>query len=192
MPTEESTRATLIRRIASSPDQETWEEFYRRYGLLLRNFCWRTDLALDDRDELFQEVFLALLQSLPHFQYEKAKGSFRSYLWRVVRNQTLALHRRRLARPLPLHAEFLAGSPRPDPAWEEEWLQHHVRGALEQLDKETPSAQMRVFRLYVLEMRPVDEVASRCGCSVAMVYKTKSQLLAHLRKILKRRNALVS
>jgi len=190
MTSDQETSPIVIRRIASSGKHGDWKEFNSRYGLLIRNYCRRICFSPKERDELVQEVFLALLQSLPRFQYEKAKGGFRAYLWRVVRNQALTLHRRRQARPLPLQAEFLESSQDPDRIWDEEWVRYHVRGALEQLGKETSSAHMRVFRLYALEKRPVDEVASRCGCSKAMVYKIKSLLLPRLRKIIERKIAL--
>jgi len=191
-PSDQSTRAIVIRRITSAAERGNWEEFDRRYGILIRKYCLRMGLPPDEYDELLQEVFLGLLQRLPRFRYVRGKGGFRAYLWRVVRNQTLALKRRRQRSPLPLHAESLASPQRPDQVWEKEWARYQVRSALEQVGKETSSVQMRVFSLYVLERLPVDEVASRCGCSKAMVYKIKSLLLARLRRIVSRRIALES
>jgi len=193
MATEDSTHPSLLWRIASSPEQSSWEEFSSRYGLLIHSYCQRAGLAADDREELLQEVFQALLRSLPNFRYDKAKGGFRAYLRQVVRNQAIALSKRRLADPLPLHPdheEFLAGKEDPDEIWEEEWRKHHLREAFERLERETPPEKMRVFRLYALEKKPVEEVASSCGCSETMVYKTKSLLMARMRKIVKQRIAL--
>lgn len=179
------THASLLWRLAAAPEPSAWEEFHGRYGLLIRRYCHRAGLAKVDGDELLQEVFRALLQSLPSFRYDKAKGGFRAYLWRVVRNQSFALYKKR--RPWQALPEDWTGDADPDQAWEEEWRKHHLREAFEQLSRENPATHMQVFESYVLQQRGADETAAACQCSVDMVYKVKSLLLARLRQIVQQR-----
>ncbi len=187
---EDPTRHSLLHRIRAGAGPDIWEEFAACYGPLIQNWCQRTGLGAGDCDELLQEVFRALLQALPSFHYRKEKGGFRAYLWRVVRNQALALRRRRLRQPLPLHpaAEetLTREGQEPDAVWEEEWRKHHLRRAWERLQRELPPHQLEVFRLHGLEARPAREVAERCGTTVPMVYKIRHECMRRLKACVER------
>ncbi len=186
---DEPTRTALLRRLHGDPDAEAWNEFCTRYSELVTNYCRRTGLGADDCQELFQEVFFALFQRLPRFRYDRSRGRFRAYLWRVVHNQAMAIRRRRGRRREvggTAWVEGQASADHPDAIWEEEWRKHHLRRAVERLRRELPSRHYEVFRLSAYERLTAAEIAQRCGTSVQMVYKLRSQAMERLRTLVRR------
>lgn len=183
---QDSTHVSLLHRLSADPKEAEWQEFHDRYSQLITTYCRRTGLTGFESEDLIQEVFQALLKTLPSFHYVKAKGGFRAYLWWVVRNHALALRKKKHAAPKSLQPaveENLESSTTPDDIWEEEWRKQHLRIAFEQLSKGVAPSQLEVFRLYALEDRSVADVAKLSACSVDMVYKTKSLLMGRLREI---------
>lgn len=190
---QDSTHASLLHRLSADPDEAEWQEFHDRYGELITTYCRRTGLMGFESEDLIQDVFQALLKTLPSFQYVKAKGGFRAYLWWVVRNHALALRKKKHAAPKSLQPtveENLQSSSGPDDIWEEEWRKHHLRVAFDQLSKGVAPKQLEVFRLYALAGRSVTDVAKLSACSVDMVYKTKSLLMGRLKEIVAAQIAL--
>jgi RNA polymerase sigma factor (sigma-70 family) len=184
---QDSTHVSLLHRLSADPKTAEWQEFHDRYSQLITSYCRRTGLSGFESEDLIQEVFQALLKTLPSFHYVKAKGGFRAYLWWVVRNHALALRKKKLAAPKslqPVVEESLESASNPDDIWEEEWRKHHLRVAFEQLSKRVSPSQLEVFHRYAIEDRPVAEVAQLSNCSVDMVYKTKSLLMVQLRKLI--------
>lgn len=183
---KDPTHASLLNRLAKSPSPTAWEEFHERYGRLVSTYCRRIGLLGVESEDLCQSVFQGLLKTLPNFQYSKVKGGFRAYLWRVVRNQALAMQHKTLSAPTPassLVEDLATLSQDPDDVWEDEWRKCHYRLAFEQLTRETTPRYIQIFEQYAIENAPAADVAKRDGCSVDLVYKIKSNLTARLKQL---------
>ena len=94
-----TTSETLLRDLAARPDSPRAEEFARLYEPVLRRYVaasriGHAPIQPADRDDLVQEVFLAVRSALPGFRYVPGRSSFRAYLRRAVRNAVLRLQRR--------------------------------------------------------------------------------------------------
>lgn len=178
------THATLLARVADGSDPAAWGDFYARYGELIRAFCRRKDLQAADVDDVTQDVLVSLTRSMPGFQYDPSRGSFRGYLRTIV---THAIYRRMCQKRgearLPEIEETtrLAQSDiQGEEHWEAEWRQYHLRRALGTIQSEFGEADLRAFELYALSGRPVAEVAEETGMSVDSVYQSKSRVLKRL------------
>lgn len=77
-------------------DAETfagWRRFHRECDRLIRCFARVYVRRGDDLDDCAQEVWLKLVDQLPGFAYDPARGAFSSWLYRVVRDTTVSYFR---------------------------------------------------------------------------------------------------
>ena len=86
-----TTSETLLREISANPESARAEAFARLYEPVLRRYVAQSCAAGDcvqpaDRDDLVQEIFLAVRNALPRFRYDPARGRFRDYLRRTAHN----------------------------------------------------------------------------------------------------------
>lgn len=111
-----TTSETLLRDAAADGASPRAEEFARLYEPVLRRYAAaaRPDGAFlqpADRDDLVQEVYLAVRSALPGFRYDRSRGRFRDYLKRAVRNAASRIARR----PNPVPEDMADDRPAPDP-----------------------------------------------------------------------------
>jgi RNA polymerase sigma-70 factor (ECF subfamily) len=185
-----TTHISLLARLTEGQDQTAWAEFSERYEELIRSFARRRGLAAADQDDVVQDVMLALTKSMPGFEYDPAKGKFRSYLKTVVMR---AISRRwcQNAAPGPLvQAESAAGVvPAADDAeetWEAEWRQYHLRTALREVRAQFNQTDLAAFDLYGRQGRSAPETAQTLGLSLDQVYQAKSRILSALSGVIAR------
>lgn len=175
------THSTLLVRLRDAADGGAWREFLERYGDLIRGFCARRGLQAADVEDVCQDVMVSLTKAMGKFEYDPARGLFRSYLKTVVVH---AISKRMCQK------QASAGlSQAPDPSdgeepWELEWRQYHFRRAMHAIDSEFSEADRRAFRLYGVEGRPAPEVAELLGVSVDSVYQAKSRVLKRLSRVI--------
>lgn len=204
------TRPSLLARLRSGDSVEGWEEFYRLYGDLLRNFARKSGLTESEAEEVVQETAIGVARNLPGFRYDPKVCSFRTWMLNLARWRIADALRRRgrsLAgidpgamrrRSIPADSEGLSsGTPVveriPDPRppdfgadWDADWEAHLQKIALERVRDSIDCRQYQIFDLYALKERPAREVATRLGVSVARVYLVKQRVQARLRKELQR------
>ena len=180
----DTTHATLLARLADGVDPAAWREFHDRYADLLRGFARRYGLQPADCDDATQEILLALAKSVGKFQYDPAKGKFRSYLKTVaLRTVFRILRQKKAARTLELSGEEVdaaAGDSATEEYWEQEWRQYHVRRAMRRLESEFNEQHRMVFSHYAVKGLPASKTAAELGLSVDQVYQAKSRILRRL------------
>jgi len=181
---ENTTHATLLARLAEGVDPAAWREFHDRYADLLRGFTHRYGLQAADCDDATQEILLSLAKSVGKFQYDPAKGKFRSYLKTVAVHTVFRILRQKKGAPaLELTGEEVdsaAADPTVEAWWEEEWRQYHVRHAMRRLESEFSEQDRMAFAQYAVNGRPASETAAELGLSVDQVYQAKSRILKRL------------
>src|SRR5687768_2000992 len=82
------TRPSLLDRLKTSDDHESWQEFYRLYGKLVRDFAIHAGLTDTEADEVVQETAIAVSRHLPGFNYDPSVCRFKTWLlnqssWRI-------------------------------------------------------------------------------------------------------------
>jgi RNA polymerase sigma-70 factor (ECF subfamily) len=181
-----TTHITLLGRLGQAqPNPAAWDEFCDRYGDLIRSFARRQGLQPSDCDDVLQDVLLALSSAMQRFEYDPARGKFRSFLKTLTLRAVFRRFRQNHRAPGQGTEEALASAPSPDDAeteqrWEDEWRQHHLRQAMRSIDAEFSDADRAAFRLYALGSRPAQDTAAALGISVDRVYQAKSRILARL------------
>lgn len=176
-----TTHTTLLARVAAGVDPAAWTEFHQRYGDLLRGFARRRGLQDGDCDDVAQEVLLILARTMPGFEYDPARGRFRSYL-KTLAVRTMQRRFRQNRRPADLggNEDLVADEAGTDDAWETEWRRHHVRRAMRRLEAEFGANDREAFAQYVVRGRAAAETAEALGLSVDQVYQAKSRMLRRL------------
>jgi RNA polymerase sigma-70 factor (ECF subfamily) len=92
----------LIRAIQAG-DHKAFESLVRRYQHQVANLIYITMGSRDDVDDIAQDVFIRVFQSLPRFKYD---ASFFSWLYRITKNLCIDEIRKRKVRRV-LSLDFL-------------------------------------------------------------------------------------
>src|SRR5262252_2945165 len=130
------TRQSLLTRLRDWQDQAGWREFFDTYWRLIYNVARKSGLSDTGAQDVVQSTFVYLARKMPNFHYDRARGSFRSWLRVVTRSRinvylrTERAHEQFIRDPFP-EARSSAGnelSEIPDPAgdtldeqWQREW-----------------------------------------------------------------------
>jgi RNA polymerase sigma factor (sigma-70 family) len=191
---------SAIRRLVQPEDVPAWNEFYARYGPLIRGFALKTGLAPDEADDVVQDTVVSMVKQFPRFRFDPAAGSFKSWLlqlahWRILnqRKKRLRFDRADLgpgAGSLLESATTPTEERVPDPAgdalraiWDAEWEQAVIGLALARLRRQEPLRHYQVFYLNVIKGQSPSEVARALGTSIPQVYLVKHRLLPRFRRI---------
>ncbi len=182
--TAHTTHITLLDKLGEDHNSLAWSEFCDRYGELIRAFARRQGLQAADCDDVLQDVLVALSGSMRRFEYDPAKGKFRSYLKTITLRAIFKKFRQKQRvggqGPGDGAVEAAAVDPETDSRWEDEWRQHHLRQAMRTIDTEFSDTDRAAFRLYALGGRGAGETAEALGISVDSVYQAKSRITARL------------
>jgi RNA polymerase sigma factor (sigma-70 family) len=91
------TSKTLLENLRVFEDRKAWSQFMSLYLPMIRTWGRRFGLQDDDVEELTSRLLTKLVEALPRFNYDPAKGSFRGWLKTVTQREltTFARERRR-------------------------------------------------------------------------------------------------
>ena len=105
-----ATRPSLLIRLKHPRDEQAWVEFVEIYEPLVQRLARRSGLNGADADDLAQEVFRAVDGAIDRWDPDPARGSFRSWLFRIARNLIVNLLAARRRRPAGYAGDSLVGS----------------------------------------------------------------------------------
>jgi len=186
-----NTPVSLLARLAAQTTghvrEAAWTRLFELYEPAIRRFCDERGAGAESED-IAQEIFLKLVRVLQSGQVKVGGDAmkFRTYLAALIRRELISRWRKAQARGGDLnvsaddpeaHVELKA-----DPAMEAiidaKWrLARHAAAEEHVLTKTALSAQSRaVYRAYVLEDRPIGDVASEFGISRNSVSQIKSRV----------------
>ena len=129
-----------------------------------------------------------LAVAMRSFRLQPERGKFRSYLGRVVGN---AIHRYR-ERPfrrsdvLELDEDTLSSLPDVsdhDDMWEREWVSHHLRLAMSEVQRTFDPRSVEVFQR-LLDGQKTADVAAALEMSPAAVHKAKQRIRDRLKELI--------
>jgi RNA polymerase sigma-70 factor (ECF subfamily) len=149
-------------------------------------FYWarRCGESEPDAADLVQEVFVALLQTLPTFQYDRQGGNFRGWLRTLMLNK-LRDRKRREARADKALANRPPDDELPDGAeafWEADYQRELSRRALQLMQAEFAPTTWKACWETVVQGRAAVEVARELGITENAVYLSKCRVLRRLRQ----------
>lgn len=186
MTTEGPTAATALDPVAllracREGDQEAWECLIYRYQRLIYSIPLRLGLSEDQAAEVFQQVFLTLLEHLDRIGQPERIGAWlattarRASLLQLRREQSVV---RFYAADERDEGELEDRVPRPDVLAEQAELQSEVRRALASLDWRSRAL---LTMLYVCdEPRSYAEIAETLGLAVGSIGPLRARSLQKL------------
>ncbi len=166
-PSSLKTRPSLLNRLKSGDDTESWQAFYRIYGKLVRDFSAQAGLTDTEADEVVQETAIALARHLPEYHYDPKVCRFKTWLlnqtsWRIKdqfkkrKKNTAQTHLPRrgdeeTARTATINRVPDAAAPDLDVMFEQQWHRSLFDVALERAKEKFSLKQFQIFDLVVLK-----------------------------------------
>jgi RNA polymerase sigma factor (sigma-70 family) len=188
--TDLRTRRSLLSRLRNMDDRESWRTFFDLYWRMLYSVARRAGLSEADAQDVVQETVVAVARQMPEFQYDRAKGTYKQWLFRIVRRR-VADHLRRVYRQPPkgelafdpLAEDDDSASVAPcdttgefGTAWEQEWEQAILDAAVARVREQVNPKHFQVFDYCVRQGWPAGKVATTLGMNIAQVYLARHRV----------------
>src|SRR6516165_5138331 len=94
-----STRASLLVRLRDAHDGAAWREFVDLYAPVVYGYARKQGLQDADAADLSQDVLVAVAGAVGRLEYDPGRGSFRGWLFTVVRRKLSNWRRAQRSRP---------------------------------------------------------------------------------------------
>jgi len=192
------TRPTLLIRIRESKDSASWEEFHRLYWRLIYGRALRAGLSHADAEEVAQDVFKRVAETIREFDLDPNRGSFRGWLmkltqWRIAdkfagRPEPEQQLPHRGAEPSDRTGtiERIPSPEAEEDEWDLEWKRLVMAAAVDRLKRKVKPRHFQAFDLYVRQDCPVMRVSAELGINPASVYLIAHRLTRQLKAEAKR------
>ena len=192
------TRESLLRRLKSWDDQESWADFFNTYWRLIYSAALKAGLNEVQAQDVVQDTIIVVAKKMKDFTYDRAIDSFKGWLLYLTRKRIALEYRRkereRVASDSSESADWtLEANDLPDPAgfdlqsvWEQEWERNLWEAAITRVKKEVNAKQFQMFDLYTIKEKSAQEVARQLNVPVAQVYLAKHRISSLLKKELTR------
>ncbi|MFA7158767.1 MAG: sigma-70 family RNA polymerase sigma factor [Kiritimatiellia bacterium] len=193
----QTTRQSLLERLRHSSSSGAWEEFYELYWGVILRYAQKMGLCEASAHDVLQETMVIMIRVLPGFRYDPIRGKFRNFLLTIVHRKVLSeLRRIRRRQEISIDAgeddgnqplaERLADGRiiLPPEAMETNWRESLREEALRRVrvDPRVRGRTFDVFRAYVIDGLPAEQVAATFGIKENAVYQVKDRLLKRLQQ----------
>jgi RNA polymerase sigma factor (sigma-70 family) len=190
MPDAPQTQPSLLVRLRDARDEAAWAQFVDLYAPLVYGYVRRRGLQDADAADLTQVVLRVVASSIRKLDYNRQRGSFRGWLFTIVRTKLASFLARRpeVGRgtgDTGTH-RLLEALPAPDAdtqAWEVEYDQRLFAWAAEQVRAQVREATWQAFWQTAVEGKPGKDVAASLGMTLAAVRLAKSRVVARLKAL---------
>lgn len=184
-----TTSPSLLLRIRNAQDNGAWREFMDLYSPVIRDYCLRERLQSSDADDIVQDVVSMVSSAIRNFEYDPAKGRFRSWLGTItanrIRNHFAKLSNRnhRSLNGIDSGASQVSNSQTyvdPDSAWAELFTERVFQVAWTRIRPEISEVQCSCFEATWVRNEDAADVAKSMKIPVHQVYVNKSRVLKRL------------
>lgn len=181
------TRESLLSRIRDWQD-ESWQEFFETYWKLIYNTARRYELSDAEAQEVVQETMIGVSKSIPSFEYDPGRCSFKTWLmnlilWRItdqIRKRASFAQLDQVALNVPEQKEF-------SEHWEADWERNLASVAMERVKNQVSPQTFQIFSFCVLQKKGIDATSEVLGVSKARVYLIRHRVY---KRIITEMNAL--
>jgi RNA polymerase sigma-70 factor (ECF subfamily) len=174
------TSISWLGRLAGEATDADWRQLVDVYGPLLSVWLARLGVPASDRDDLIQEVLMAVVQQVSEFDY-RGPGAFRAWLRGIVANQARKFFRQRPTGPNLDLDQIATEDSVLGRQWDREHDEHLVARALRLVESDFTPATWQAFRRQVIDGKAPTVVAIELGLSLNAVIIAKSRVLKRLR-----------
>ena len=179
----EATRQSLLTRLKDHADHEGWQRFFNLYGGVIHGLALKAGLNATEAEEALQETLVSVAREMPGFRYDRAKGSFKGWLFQIARRRVADQFRKRERQqrhesvPATDIAEYAdPASESLGQAWEEEWRRNLVQLAMERVKAKVSPGQWQMFDLGTLQEWPTDRICALLGVNAAQLYMARMRV----------------
>ena len=188
------TRASLLVRLRDPRDGDAWSEFVDLYAPLVYRFGCKQGLQDADAADLAQDTLRAVAGAIGKFEYDPRHGSFRGWLFTIVRNRLRDFleKRGRQERGSGDTAMLDRLEQQPDchdelsNEWDREYERQLLLTAAERLRGEFAEKTWRAFWRTTVDGASGKDAAQTLDMPVAAVYLAKSRVMARLKEEIRR------
>lgn len=181
-----TTSKTLLDRIAAG-DEISWDEFYTRYGKIVRSLAKFKGLDDSEAEDVCQKVMLQFFKQSKTFKFDPDIARFRTYFGHIIQTKIADYFRKQPDEPF----EELEPEPvesKTDSLFLSEWRKMILKEAERELKNRVAPETFQAYELYAVQNRPAEKVAAYLNCSVNQVYQAKKRCFAMMREILLKMN----
>ena len=181
----ETTRSSVIRAVADAENKTAWQRLFDLYAGFVFSVARSKGLREEDAEDVVQVVFADLARNLPTFQYDRAKGKFRSYLtglvhWRVM--DKLKAGKRDADLKAAFWEEAKAAATEDGGFSEREWQAAALEEALRRIKPDVRPEHYAAF-VAMKEGQETETVMRLYGFSRDNLYQIRTRLTAKLREV---------
>jgi RNA polymerase sigma-70 factor (ECF subfamily) len=183
------TRRSLLTRLKSWDDQESWRDFFDSYWRLIYAVARKAGLGESDAEDVVQETVASVARQMPNFKYDPGQGSFKSWLLLITRRRIADHLRKEYRRPaISTPPDTESGGTAvveriADPAgdgfdaiWEAEWREALWLAAVKRAKRRVDPGHFQIFDCHFRKEWPAKEVARAFGVSENQVYLVKHRV----------------
>ena len=187
----ETTRSSVIRAVADTENEAAWQRIFDLYAGFVFSIARSKGIKEEDADDIVQIVFSDLARNLPTFQYDRAKGKFRSYLtglvhWRVMDKLKAGKRDAELKAAFCKEAKFweeVKAAATDDGGFSErEWQAAALEEALRRIKPDVRPEHYAAF-VAMKEGQDTETVMRLYGFSRDNLYQIRTRLTAKLREM---------
>jgi RNA polymerase sigma-70 factor (ECF subfamily) len=184
------TRPSLLVRIRDTADHQAWSQFVELYAPLIYGFARKYGLQDADAADLTQDVLRVVAKTIQGLDYNRQRGSFRAWLFTVVRNKLRNFVTRR--RPYEQGTgdtgahKLLLEQPAPEEdsaaLWDQDYERQLFACAAKQDSGRVQESTWQAFWQTTVQGKSGKEAAEELKMTVAAVYLAKSRVMAQLKE----------
>lgn len=191
LPSPSDTRASLIDRLRDQEDRDAWDEVLAIYGPLVFRMALRQGLQRADAEDVVQQVFTAIFQSVEKWLEQSERGRFRNWLIGIGRNVALNTLNRKpkggigiggmeghdMLERLKAEENELASE------FDIEYQREVYRWAAQRVQADVDPKTWEAFRMTHVEGVSIGDAAKRLGVGVGHVYVARSRVMKRLQNL---------
>lgn len=179
------TSDSLLSELRDRDNSAVWTQFSAAYVPFLKSYCRRLGVQDADCDDVTQETVAAVSSVIGKFRYDPARGSFRSWLLRILHSKLSDLMRRRKRMP-PAgnmeHAAYAVDAQSSDGQTTKRERQGLLEQVFDEIRREFRTNTWQAFELAAIHGLPAKEVSRSVGISVQAVYNAKNRVVKRIRE----------
>ncbi|MEM7474159.1 MAG: sigma-70 family RNA polymerase sigma factor [Planctomycetota bacterium] len=184
------TRASLILRLQNSEDVDAWDQFAEIYSPVVYRVAINRGLQPVDAENLVQEVFIAVANSVTKWLDREDRGPFRAWLLRIARNKSIDILTRTAkfsdgiggGRVSQAMAD-VACEPELSSELDLEYEREVFSWACTQVSNAVASHTWQAFQLTHVEGQSVQEAARLLKTRPGNIYFARSRVMARIKQL---------
>ena len=191
LPSPTDTRASLIVRLHNQKDKDAWDEVMAIYGPLVFRMALRQGLQPADAQDVVQQVFTAIFQSVEKWLEQPERGRFRNWLIGIGRNVALNTLNRKPKGGIGVGGteahvildRLKAEEDELTSEFDIEYQREVYRWAAQRVQADVDPKTWEAFRMTHVDGVSIGEAAKLLGIGVGQVYVARSRVMKRLQNL---------